>query len=162
MKLSEKFVNWEEWKRNVFILSIFAVVVTIALLPFALLGNPGIAVGFLLGSVISVLAYLSIVYSSFAILRKDNDGKGMGLSVFFSFARMGLYAIGLVLGALATFVFKNAWLNFWAIFAAYMPMPALIAVLHIIGLGKKKENAPEANNHLMKGETSTEEKEDHE
>ena len=162
MKLSEKFVNWEDWKRNVFILSIFAVVVTIALFPFALLGNPGIAVGFLLGSVISVLAYLSIVYSSFAILRKDNDGKGMGLSVFFSFARMGLYAIGLVLGALATFVFKNAWLNFWAIFAGYLPMPALIAVLHLIGLGKKKENAPEQNNHLMKGETSTEEKEDHE
>ena len=162
MKLSEKFVNWEEWKRNVFILSVLAIVVTVALLPFALLGQPGIATGWLVGSMISVLAYLSIVYSSFAILRKDNDGKGMGLSVFFSFARMGLDAIGLVLGALTTFVFKSPWLNFWAIFAGYLPMPGLIAILHFIGLGKKKENASENGNHLMKGETSTEEKENHE
>ena len=160
MKLSEKFVRWNEWQRNLFFLSAFALIVAVALLPFALLGQPGVPFGWLVGSAISLLAYLSIVYTSFAITNKDNDGKGMGLSVFFSFARMGLYAIGLVLGGLMTFVFKNAWLNFWTVFAGYMPMPILISIFHFVNMGKRKDD--KVANPLMKGELSGEEKADHE
>ena len=155
MKFSEKFVNWEEWNRNAFVLSAFAVIVALALLPFALLGNPGLTVGWLLGSAISLFAYVTIVYASRTILRKDADGRGMGLALLFSFLRMVLYAAGLAFAAIVTFLFKNPWLNFWTVFAGYMPMPILVAIMHFYN-GKKET---EKVNPLLKGETSEKEKE---
>ena len=160
MKLSEKFVRWEEWRRNTFVLIVFALMIGVIMLPFSLLGLPGLSLGWMAGSMISVLAYLTIVYSSNAILRKENDGKGMGLSVFFSFARMAMYAIGLALGALVTFVFKSPWLSFWTVFAGYMPMPILIAAMHFVNLGKKKD--AQSANPMPKGETSLKEPDSHE
>ena len=154
MKFPEKFANWSETKRNVFVLSAFAVVVAILLLPFAFFGLPGLTVGWILGSIISIFAYTTIVFASHVILRKDNDGKGIGLTVVFSFLRMVIYAAGLALGALVTFVWKNPWLNFWTVFAGYMPMPILVAIMHFYNMSKEAEARA---NPLTKGETLAEE-----
>ncbi len=140
--MKKHFVDFTSTQRVCFLLAVLCLVVFAILLPFAFFDMPGLSFGWLLGNLISLFAYLSIVYGSKTLL--SNNGAqpmALGLSVLFGSLRFIVYGAGLVLAALCTFYWKNAWLNFWTLFAGYMPMPALVVRNHFIELkaATKKE-----------------------
>lgn len=158
MGLAKAYEKWPTVQRNLFLLGSLDVFVALCLLPFLFFDLPGLFVGWLVGSAISLLAYLSIVYMAGAITGSVNEekrsGRAVGLSVFFGLLRFALYAGGLALSAYLTFRAKNPWLNFWALFAAYVPMPIVLAVETLIGRREDKKVVPPEKVSEAAGEES--------
>ncbi|MDO5330333.1 MAG: hypothetical protein Q4F15_02725 [Bacillota bacterium] len=138
MSLAERYLNWSPTKKNVFYLSCLAIVVTLALTPFAFFSNPGVPFGFLVGSATSILAYLSIVWGANLLTYggESTQKAAAGLSALFNIARMAVYCGVLAIAACCTFMWENNWLNFWSVFAAFFPMPIVLAITTT--LDKKK------------------------
>lgn len=151
--MKKPFSELDPVKRVSIILIAITVIVFAALLPFAFFDRPGYSFGWLLGNAISLIAYLSIVFGSKALLSAGGaKGLSLGLTVFFSMIRFALYGTGLLFGALCTFYWGNPWLNFWTVFAGYTVMPIIVAANHFYELkksssepipAKKEESKPE-------------------
>ena len=143
--MKKHFSDFTSPQRVCFLLGVLTLVVFIALLPFAFFDNPGLSFGWLVGNAISLLAYLSIVFGSKMILGQGNSkGLGLGLATFFSMFRFLGYGVGLLFGALCTFYWHNAWLNFWTVFAGYMGMPLLVVLNHFLETNREaKKSVPE-------------------
>ena len=144
------FAHMREWQLNLFVMGMLALFVAICLLPFAFFGHPGLIYGWLAGSGVSLLAYLSIVFGAKTILQPDGaKGISLLLTVVFATVRFLLYAAVLVAAAYVTFYLKSYAFNFWCVFAAYLPMPAVL--LTRAALNKRDANA--AKKKEMEGET---------
>ena len=98
------FARMREWQLNLFVMGMLALFVAICLLPFAFFGHPGLIFGWLAGSGVSLLAYLSIVFGAKTILQPDGaKGIALLLTVVFATIRFLLYAAVLVAAAYVTF-----------------------------------------------------------
>lgn len=107
---------------------------------FFFLGNPGLPLGWIFGGGLMLLAYLSIVFSSKAILN-GTTGKGVGASfaVLFSLLRIVLLAGGLFLSAYYTYKLQSNWLNVWTVFGGYLPLGIVVGITGIINAKKSKK-----------------------
>ena len=152
--MKKRFSEFTSVQRVCFLLGVLTVVVFAALLPFAFFDKPGLAFGWLVGNLISLLAYLSIVFGSRTLLSQGNTKPlALGLTTLFSILRFVLYGVGLLFGALCTFYWHNAWLNFWTVFAGYMGMPLFVVINHFL------EANAEAKKALAKPEQEKKEEE---
>jgi hypothetical protein len=136
------YAKLSETGKNVFILTTIAIIGFVLLTPFFLLGNAGLPLGWLLGSTIEVLCYLSIVFGS-GLLTNTGGKKGAvaaGLAVLFYSLRLICYAGGLVLGGLCTFKWKNDLLSVWTVFAGYLPLLFVLAVSAFVKSKKEKKH----------------------
>lgn len=138
MTLAERFNKWDEYRKNLFILSAFGIFVTILLLPFCFFSLPGVPFGFLLGSIVSLIAYITIVKGSSLLLTGNGGAATTGLTFVFVILRFALYGGVLVLAAFCTYRWNFAWLNFWGVFSGIIPMPALISIMELIKRHKAK------------------------
>lgn len=158
MTLAERFNNWDEFRKNVFVLSAFAILVTALLLPFCFFNLPGVPFGFLVGSIVSLIAYLTIVKGSSLLLSGNGGAASAGLTVLFVTLRLALYGGILVLAAFCTFRWNFAWLNFWGVFAGIVPMPILISVMEYLKRRKatKEPSSLRSDPSMFKGEEASE------
>jgi len=120
-----------ESKRNSLILGIVALAVFLGLSVFFFFDKPGIPLGWLAGSVIAIVAYLTIVLSSYFLIDSQNQASRIGYVILFNVVRLLLYGGILTLSALCTFYWKNKWLNFWSTFAGVIPMPIILAIISL-------------------------------
>ncbi|HAS56774.1 MAG TPA: hypothetical protein DCR94_06060 [Firmicutes bacterium] len=107
---------------------------------FFFLGNPGLPLGWIFGGALMILAYLSIVFSSKAILN-GATGKGVGTSfaVMFSLLRIILLAGGLFLSGFYTYKLQSNWLNVWTVFGGYLPLGIVTGITGFINSRKNKK-----------------------
>ncbi len=134
------FAKMREWQLNLFVMGMLALFVAICLLPFAFFGHPGLIYGWLAGSGVSLLAYLSIVFGAKTLLQPDGaKGVSLLLTVVFASVRFLMFAAVLIAAAYVTFYLKSYDFNFWCVFASYLPMPAVL--LTRAALNKREANA---------------------
>ena len=147
MKLVDWYNSASEMKKNIFLLSVIALIGLAATFIFFFLNNPGVSLGWLLGSAIEIICYITIVKgTSFLLDPKGLDKKRAILAPVFMLLRLALYAGGLVLAAFCTFRWgsnASSYLNFWAVFAGYMPMVALLLFTTLLRLRKPKTEPSE-------------------
>lgn len=131
-------------KKVFFWLTILAIVVYLALMPLYFFGvDKGYQYpnGWLLGSLVELLSYISLIKMSNALTTSEK--KNVGLVVLSSFLRPLLYV--LVLGASGVCTFKSEWFggfdmfSFWTSFASLLPMPIVILITHFIDASKAKK-----------------------
>ncbi|MCR5490848.1 MAG: hypothetical protein K6F32_01825 [Bacilli bacterium] len=148
MKLMERIGKMDEHRLVILILSLIGLFVFLCLTPFFFFNNPGVPLGWLLGTAIEVFNYWTIILSSGAILSPYSSKKTRGVAfvILFVFLRLAFWVGGLVLGALCTYTWQNNYLNIWSVFAGYVPMTVAVAIA-FMGRGKKKiddlANAPQ-------------------
>lgn len=131
-----------------FWLAILALVVYLALAPLYFFGlDKGYQYpnGWLLGSIVSLVAYITLIKMSSAVTSKDTS-KNLPLIMLSSVLRPMLYVLVLLFSGICTF--KSEWIggfdmfSFWTCFAALLPMTAIILLSHFID-AKKGEKTGE-------------------
>lgn len=131
-------------KKVFFWLAILAIVVYLALMPLYFFGvDKGYQYpnGWLLGSLVELLSYISLIKMSNALTTSEK--KNVGLVVLSSFLRPLLYV--LVLGVSGVCTFKSEWFggfdmfSFWTSFVSLLPMPIVILITHFIDASKAKK-----------------------
>jgi hypothetical protein len=126
--------------KNVFILVAIALLGLVVLAPFFFFQNVGLGFGWILGSGIEILCYLSILWGAKIITDAQTKHPGtIALAALFSILRLALYAGGLVLGAYYTYKLKTNWLNVWTVFVAYLPLGFVLAITALINNNKAKK-----------------------
>lgn len=128
-KLAATYLKLSPERKSLFILIAVSLMISLCLLPFSLLSLPGLSIGFLAGSAVQVLAYLSLCYSMKLISRPGALEKKKALwAIPLFFLRWLLYAGILVLAAFCTYRWNSTWMNFWATFAGLMPIYVILVV----------------------------------
>lgn len=131
-------------QRAFFWLVVLAVVVYLALMPLYFFGlDKGYQYpnGWLLGSVVELFAYFTLIKTTNAIT-KDPANRKMSLIVLGSLLRPLLYVVVLAISGICTF--KSEWLagfdmfSFWTSFAALLPMPIVVLITHFISTKNPK------------------------
>lgn len=122
-------------------------------------------VGWLFGSLASIVAYLTIGFMSKALTSTTGKGGGVSLSLLTALVRGVLYFVVLLVSALATF--RPEWIggfhyfDFFTCFGAIIPMPIITLFVHAIEIkketalleeGKEEQPAEEAKADGEKGE----------
>lgn len=137
-------------QRAFFWLALLAVVVYLALMPLYFFGlDKGYQYpnGWLLGSAVELFAYFTLIKTTNAIT-KDPANRKMSLIVLGSLLRPLLYVIVLAIGGICTF--KSEWLggfdmfSFWTSFAALLPMPLVVLIIHFISIKGPKTDQKES------------------
>lgn len=143
--LAKAYSSWSDERKN------FMILVIIALVGFAVfcfgffMNNPGLPLGWLLGSVIELICYVTIVKGSSFILDGSGDSKRGLLGAAFGTLRLVLYAAGLVVGGFCTYSWgtvSNGYCNIWTVFGAYLPV---LFVVIFATLLRNKKSEPENN-----------------
>lgn len=131
-----------------FWLAILALVVYLALMPLYFFGlDKGYQYpnGWLLGSIVELLSYITLIKMSNSLASSQN--KNTALVVASSFIRPFLYVV--VLGISGICTFKSEWLggfdmfSFWTAFASLLPMPIVILITHFVDASKAKKQTSE-------------------
>ena len=117
-------------------MAVFGIVSTV---PFIFLDNVGVMLGWILGSIINLIAYITIVRGSNALLHAGSNGK-VGLLAALGFVlRLMLYAAGLTLAAFCTFRWNSHFLHFWFVFAAMLPIYPILIITTLLNKADKKD-----------------------
>lgn len=133
-------------KKVFFWLAVLAVVVYLALMPLYFFGlDKGYQYpnGWLLGSVIELISYVTLIKFTNSITM-DTEKKNVPLILFSSLIRPLLYVAVLFVSGVCTF--KSEWFggfdmfSFWTSFAALLPMPAVIMICHFADASKDKKS----------------------
>lgn len=129
-------------KKDLVLLSALEVIVFLCLCPLALAGYGSWTLGWLVGGAATVLNYWLMIVSSSVILNPDNGTKmsstflGLATAAIRYLVMAGL----LIVGAICTY--KSEWFggfsafNVYAIFLAYVPLPILLLITHLISTKK--------------------------
>lgn len=152
-KFAKSYKTWKDGTKNLFLLAAIALIGFLALLFGFFIGNPGLPLGWLLGSAIEIFAYFTIDRGSSFLLSSDADPKKGALGAFFGVFRMALYAAGLVLGGFATYRWgsmASSYCNVWTVFAGYLPMG--VVLICITFFRSKKGEDPASNKEENKNE----------
>ena len=141
MKVLDWYNNTTEMKKNLFLLTIIGLLGLAVTSIFFFMNNPGVPFGWALGTMIEIICYITIAKgTSFLLDPNKLNRKRSLLAPLFMILRLLLYAGGLVLAAFATYRWgsmSSSYLNFWALFAGYMPLPALLLFTTIYRLKKQ-------------------------
>ena len=155
MSLKQRYSGLSDEGKTVFWLIIADVLVLVGLLPFFFFSNMGLPLGWLLGAVIVLLCYISMVKGSSFILSvavtENGRNKGRAWAVVFAFLRFALMIGALIVSAVFTFKVEGGYINFFTCAAAYLPL-ILVAVIFTLAHKKNKEDTKVAKVELEEGE----------
>lgn len=133
MKLAKWYLNLDTNRKTLFWIAAVGIAGFLLQTPLFFFrsadGYPGgaYALGWLLGSVISVISFYTMILMSNALLSSSTKGYTMGLSLGSAFLRILLYGAALVVSAICTF--RAEWFsgfnafNFYTTFGAMLPFP---------------------------------------
>ena len=149
MSLRQKYGKWSSFQQNLFILICVALVGTLACAGFIFLDNVGVLLGWLLGSSINILSYVTIYKgSSFLLDPSARSSKLSYLASIFSILRIFLYAGALLLAGFATFrwgTISHGYCNFVSTALALMPtwIVVFITTINSVRAPKKQPEVKE-------------------
>ena len=142
MSLAQRFSSLSEEKKNLFILGAIALLGALVLVFSFFIDNPGLFYGWLLGSAIEILCYVTIFFGARFLLSGDGEAtKGGLVGALFGTFRLLFYAGGLVLGGFATFVWgtpAHGYCNVFTVFAGYLPLLLVLLVTTYLSARKSK------------------------
>ena len=143
MSLAQRFSSLSEEKKNLFILGAIALLGALVLVFSFFIDNPGLFYGWLLGSAIEILCYVTIFLGARFLLSGDGEAtKGGLVGALFGTFRLLFYAGGLVLGGFATFVWgtpAHGYCNVFTVFAGYLPLLFVLLVTTYLSARKSKK-----------------------
>lgn len=144
------FAKLSSEKKDLFILVAVGLIVFVCLCPLFLISQGAWPLGWILGSAIDVVSYITIVKFTTGLLSADSSKKGgVFVSIMTSGLRYFLYAAGLIVAAICTF--KPEWFggfaafNFYACALAYLPMPIVILVSNLLRNKKQVAGSDKKN-----------------
>lgn len=152
------FSKLNDEKKDIFILVSLGLIVFVCLCPLFLIDKGAWPLGWLLGSVIEVICYITILQLSAALTSSEVKTSNTVKSFVGSIGRFFLYAVGLVISAICTF--KSEWFggfagfNFFAVALSYLPLPIVVMVNHLIS-NKRLAQENEKKTDAVKSEDSS-------
>jgi hypothetical protein len=134
-------------QRALLIMSVLGVLVFLGLIPCFFNGMLAVPLGWIFGTLIEILAFLTIMLMVKNMMSNKESGPSTQLvSIFSSGLRLLLYASALVLSGLSTFYPQwlggFTYLNFYATAAALVPMLFIVFITQFFA-----SKHPEANIH---------------
>lgn len=129
----ERYLNLKFEHRNIVIMLAISIGVFCALTPLFLIEQGPYAMGWLLGSLLSVLCYISMYKGNEYLLSNSNDPKNGYLAVLFYGARFLIMGASLIISAICTF--QSGWFNgfnlfnFWTTAAGYLLLFVYIPII---------------------------------
>jgi len=135
----EKYESWSEMGKNLFILIVVAVIGALISLVFLVADNVGVLLGWLLGSAVNILAYVSICKGSSRLLSTSGSAKQGYFAILWAFLRLFLYAGSLLLAGFASFkwgTLAHGYCNLIAVALALMPT-WIVLVLSTLSRNRK-------------------------
>ena len=146
MRTVERYVRASEEMKIFFWLCVVDVIGLFATLPLMLLSEPGYFFGWLLGSAVEAICYLTMIKGSGLILdfgkERGNRNKGIALSAAFSIGRLLLIVGSLILSAFLTFKIEGNAINFFTTAGAYLPL-LVVAIVFTLIHNREKKAKPE-------------------
>ncbi len=156
MSLAKRFTSLSEEKKNLMILGGIALLGAFVLLFSLFIDNPGLLYGWLLGSAIEILCYVTIFLGARFLLSGDGEAtKGGLVGALFGAFRLLFYAGGLVLGGFATFVWgspSHGYCNVFTVFAGYLPLLFVLLVTTFLSSRKGKAEKPATQEEKKEGD----------
>lgn len=147
MSLAKRYVSLNDEGKTLFWLVFVDVAILLMLTPFFFLSNIGIPLGWLLGSSVSILCYITMVKGSGLLMRvpasANGRNKGMAIAAVFSVLRLVLMLGALALAAFFTFKAEGNFLNFFTTAGAYLPL-VIVAVVFVLVHNHRKKKSGEA------------------
>lgn len=146
-------------KKSGIIVILIELIVFLCLCPLACINRIDLALGWLLGGIIAILCYGTLIVSLNKVIEiNSTKPTTTALSVMSFGLRFILYAVGLAISGICTF--QPQWFggfnlfNFWTTFVAYLP---IYFVLVIVGLA---QNSGSNDTNLDKNTILNNEEED--
>ncbi len=141
----KKFMALSEEKKTLAVLLAISLAVFACLCPFFFLSLGQYPIGWITGSLIACVCYLSMYKGNEFLLSMDGKKGAAAYSVLLYFSRFLLMGAGLVVAAVCTY--KSEWFggfdafNFWTVFAGYLLLFVLVPVKTFIAssIANKKE-----------------------
>lgn len=154
MSFRNSYDSWSDFKKNLFILLVIVAVGALVTAGFIFVNNVGVLFGWLLGSAVNIIAYVTMEKGANFLLAGDESesGKRGYLAIVFNLARLLLYAGALVLSAFASFKWgslSHGYCNLISCALALMPTWITLLVVtfkrarHLDEPAKKEEAKPE-------------------
>lgn len=146
--LVKRWLKWDENQKSLAILVLIAIVGFCVQIPLFLIhDNDGFSygaypLGWLLGSLIEIIAFISMDLMVKALGRVSDKTSGTFLILGSFVVRFLLYIVGLIISAICTFV-PEIWggfsgFNFFTCFAALLPFPVVTWIFHYLSTKKGK------------------------
>ena len=138
-KLVDRYQNWTEFGKNMFILLMVGLVGALVCVGFIFVDNVGVLLGWLLGTVVNIFAYFTIHKSSAALLGQKESKFGY-MAMLGGALRLLLYAGTLLLAGFASFRWgslAHGYCNLISCALALMPTWIML-VLTMFLRGKKQ------------------------
>ena len=135
--------QWSPFKKNLLLLLCVVVLGCLISIPFLFLDNPGVLIGWVLGSLVNLFAYATIAGGAKFLLENDKSGKSGYLALGFGAIRFLLYGGVLLLAAFASFrwgTLDHSYCNIIAAALALMPNWVVLVITTFIG--SKSQPAP--------------------
>lgn len=142
--MGEWFTSLSREKKDFFLLAMVELFVFLCLVPLMFVGAGSWTLGWLVGSLVTLLNYFLLIRFSASILSPDNAGKSSAtlLGIVASGIRYVLFGGLLILAGICTY--KSEWIggfsafNVFAVALSYLPMPILLMVTHLL-MARKTE-----------------------
>ncbi|MCR5078889.1 MAG: hypothetical protein K6B65_03085 [Bacilli bacterium] len=155
MGLKKRYIGLSDEGKTLFWLILVDLVVFLGMVPFFFLSFIGLPLGWLLGSAIEIVCFLTMIKGSGFILdianEKNGRNRGRAWALVFAFLRFVLMVGGLVLSAVFTFKMEGNYLNFFACAAGYLPLMIVAIVFNLLHK-RKKDEKPVIKEELEEGE----------
>lgn len=138
--LVEKYRSWDDHQKNLFILIVIAVVGLLACVPFIFLDNIGVLLGWALGSVVNIIAFVTIWKGSASLLRQTDSNRGY-LALIGAFLRIALYLGALLLSGFASFkwgTLAHGYCNIISLSLALMPTWIVVVTTTLLRANRAK------------------------
>lgn len=154
MSFRNSYDSWSDFKKNLFILLIIVAVGALVTAGFIFVDNVGVLLGWLLGSVVNIIAYITIEKGAgYLVETSGSESSKRGyLAIVFNLSRLILYAGALILSAFASFKWgslSHGYCNLVSCALALMPTWITLLVVtfkrarHLDEPVKKEEAKPE-------------------
>ena len=140
--LVEKYRNWSDFKKNMFILLMVALFGAIVGIGFIFIDNIGVLLGWLLGSAVNIFAYATMYYGSKRLLAPDTDPKKGYFALIWAVLRLAFYAGCLLLSGFASFkwgTLAHGYCNLIATALALMPTWVMLVITTFLRSHRPKE-----------------------
>ncbi len=145
------FKKMSKNEKDLVCLVVFELFVFLCLCPLALINAGSWALGWLVGSIVTVFNFSTMIYNSNMLLDPESETKSSStmLGIFYSFLRVFLFAGVLIVAAICTY--KSEWFggfrafNVFAVALSYLPLPILLFISHYISSSREIKNKEKAS-----------------
>ncbi len=155
MAIKERYNGLSDEGKILFWLILADLVVFLGMVPFFFFGLMGLPLGWLLGTAVELICYLTMLKGGSVIMdvatQKNGRNKGRVWAPVFAFIRFILMVGALVLTAFFTFKMEGNYLNFFACAAGYLPL-MLVSIVFTLLSKRKKDEKPSTHVELEEGE----------